>query len=57
MIQEKSLFDIVRENIRLLVIYMHDELNVPTDMIKVQLDAIVHLLIIQERMKNESHPQ
>lgn len=57
MIQEKSLFDIVRENIRQLVIYMHDELNVPADMIKVQLDAIVHSLIIQERMKNESHPQ
>lgn len=52
---EKSAFECARENIKQIVFYMRNELQLPTDMIKLQLDAIIQSLIIQERIKNESH--
>jgi len=50
---DKDAFDIARENIRQIVYYMRNELHVPTDMIKIQLDAIIQGLIVQERLSNE----
>lgn len=54
MIFEKSAFDIARENIRQIVNYIRNDLLVPTEMIKVQLEAIIQGLIIQEQMRNDS---
>lgn len=51
---EKTAFEIARENIRQIVAYMHGELKVPTSMIKIQLDAIISGLMIQEVIENES---
>jgi len=50
---QKDAFDVARENIRQIVLYMRHDLQVPADMIKVQLDAIIHALMIQERARNE----